>query len=165
MALTIEDGSLVAGANSYATVAECRAYAALRGLTLPVADGEVEILLIKAADYLESFEGRYKGSRVNATQALAWPREYVIIYGSDDFPVDEIPEQLKNAQCQLAFDAIANDLQATGTGREVVKEKVDVIEVEYAPGGGHVVQAVFAKAMAFLQPLFNSGFAVKSVRV
>ena len=61
--IIIEDGTNVEGANSFVTVEECRAFAEARGLTLPVDDSDVEILLIKAVDYLNSIENRFQGHR------------------------------------------------------------------------------------------------------
>ena len=98
MSLTIEDGSGVADANSFVTVAEATAYAAARGLSLPATDAEKEQLLVKAADYLLSVEDRFKGERVAADQALSWPRSNVYLYGSlEPLPNNQIPKALKNA--------------------------------------------------------------------
>ena len=46
MALIIENGTNVAGANSYATLTEILAFAALRGVTLSAVDATLEILAI-----------------------------------------------------------------------------------------------------------------------
>lgn len=168
MALTIETGAGIAGANSYATVAQAQAYAAARALTLPAGTPAVEALLIKAADFLESLEDQFKGSRVESDQALAWPRTDVYLFDSTDmFGEDEIPVQLINAQCQLAFDGVANTLQPTGSGREVIRTKVDVIETEYAKRGSGTIQPDFNKAMAILAPLLDnsSGFSLTTLRV
>ena len=56
MALIIEDGTVVAGANSFATDAELQAYAAVRQVSLPAAQAEREALLITAIDYIVSKE-------------------------------------------------------------------------------------------------------------
>lgn len=159
MALVIEDGTPVTGATSYATVAQARAYALARGVTLSAVDADVEKLLIKACDYLESLEPRFKGSRVApATQELAWPRTGVYLYSNPVmFAVDEIPAILIKAQCQLAVDAVDIDLMPSGSGKEVVKEKVDVIEVEYSKGQGSVSLPELTAALAILGPLFNGG--------
>lgn len=160
MALVIENGSGVADANSYATVAEARAYAAARGLTLPATDGPVETALVLACDKLESY--RYKGAKTDPANPLEWPRTAVYLPGAASALADDsIPVKLKQAQCQLAFDSTQTELQPTGTGREVTKEKVDVIEIEYAPsstGSGSVIPE-FNKAEALLAPLLASGGA------
>ncbi len=166
MALIVEDGSGVAGANSYASVAEVRAWAGVRGLTLPATDGAVEILVVKAMDFLESFRARFTGSKADAAQALQWPRTGATLDGVllED---DVIPAELKSALFQLTVDAQTLDLQPTGTGREVLREKVDVIETEYAERGSGTVLPQFTKALAFLQPLLSSSgaFGLRTVRI
>jgi hypothetical protein len=77
-----------------------------------------------------------------------------------------VPELVKRAQCQLAIDAATYDLMPTGAGREVVREKVDVIETEYAQRGSASVTPLFHKALSFLCPLFrNSSGRLRVVRV
>lgn len=158
MPLVVEDGSLVSGAVTYVTVAEARAFAAARGVTLPVADADVEVLLIKAMDYLASREDSFQGQRVDPEQALAWPRKGVTLYGSA-FPEDAIPNSLKLAQSQLTLDALTTDLMPNGSGREIVRQKVDVIETEYAPTGSGSVLPQLNKALALLEPLLRAGSA------
>lgn len=156
MALVIEDGSLVAGANSFVTVAEVRAFAEVRASTLPVADGDVEAACIRAMDYINAFRDKFKGIKVAASQALQWPRVGASVDGFE-LAQTEIPGVLKDAQCQLAVDAAALDLQPSGDGREVIREKVDVLETEYRPGAGGNPQPALTKARAMLEPLLRSG--------
>lgn len=168
MALIIETGDGVTDANSYATLAEWKSFAALRGIAVPT-DAAIEAALIQAADYIESLEDRFKGDRVLADQALAWPRQNVYLFGSSTALDDDyIPPQLKTGQNQLAADAIAlgGSLMPNGSGRQVVREKVDVLEVEYANTKSSSVLPVFNKALSFLAPLFgNGGMTVKTIRV
>ena len=164
MALVVETGALVLAAVSYITVAEARAYAAARGLTLPATDAALEPLIVLAADYLEQLEDRFQGSRVSATQAMAWPREYVYIRG-EALDIAVIPNELKMAQCQLAVDAVTTPLQPTGTGREIVRQKVDVIETEYGKTGSGSVIPEFNKAMAYLTVLFSTATSPGSLTI
>jgi hypothetical protein len=62
---------------------------------------------------------------------------------------------LKDAQCQLAVDANLTDLMPNGIGREVVREKVDVIEVQYAEMGVTNLQPELTRAQALLEPLLG----------
>lgn len=156
MALTVETGSIVPAAVSYVTAAEAREYALARGVTLSADDVVVERLLVNASDYLESLEDRYQGERVSAAQPLPWPRSGVYLFGSE-VASDSIPAQLKRAQMQLAIDAVNGDLQPTGAGREIVRQKVDVIETEYAQTGSGSVLREFNKAHDILKPLFRDG--------
>lgn len=166
MALIVEDGSGVAAANSYVSVAEARAWVGARGLTLPAGDTAVEQLLLKAMDLLESYRSQFSGAKTSASNPLQWPRTGATLDGValDD---DVIPTELKSALIQLAFDAQTTDLQPTGSGREVVREKIDVIETEYAKRGSGSITPQLNKALAFLQPLLRVGgaFGVRVVRV
>lgn len=168
MSLTIETGAIVAGADSYASVAELSSFATARGFTtLPALDADKEVLLRNACDFLDSLEGRYKGTRVSDSQPLAWPRKDVYLFSTATlFDKTTIPSQLKNAQCQLACDAVKFTLQPTGTGREVLKQKTDVIETEFAKVGVGTIRAEFNKAMAILAPTLRGGsFGVQTIRV
>lgn len=172
MALTIEDGTIVAGANSYVTVAEAVAFAQARGEVFPTLDADVEPLLIGAMDYLEGFRTQFSGSQVEpGVQDLQYPRVDSTVDGLA-FPSDKIPKELKYAQMQLAIDKYAiGDLAPTETGYAVAKEKVDVLEVEYATGGrlsgaSAPAEPSFPKADKWLEPLFGqSGSWLRTVRV
>lgn len=137
MALVIEDGTVVAGANSYIDVDTAKSYANARGVNLGTDDELIERRLVIAMDYLETLN--YKGVRTNpAEQELAWPRTGVIMDGIE-FDGDVIPARLRNAQAQLVIEqtngvAIFASTGASAEGGEkfVKREKVDVIETEYA---------------------------------
>lgn len=131
MALTVEDGSIVTGANSYITLAEARAYATDRGVTLSATDADLEPLLIKATDYLESFADRYKGEVVEYDQPLSWPRAYAEFRGYE-IDAATIPESLKRAQMQAVIELHNGvDLMPTETGARVKREEVGPIKTEY----------------------------------
>ena len=102
MALVIETGLIVTGANSFTTDAELLAYALDRGITLPSLEADRDILQIKAVDYLTSKEDRFKGCRVSELQTLLYPRHSVYANG---FLVasNVIPQNLKNAQMESAI--------------------------------------------------------------
>jgi hypothetical protein len=166
MVLVIEDGSGVAGANSYIDVTAARAYASARGLSLPAADADVEVLLIKAMDFIEAFRTEFQGLKTDAAQALQWPRTGATLDGYE-VASDTIPTVLASAQAQLAADANLQELMPTGTGREVVMEKVDVISVQYTESGDTNPQPIFTKAEALLKPLLKRGLfgSLRSLRV
>lgn len=179
MALEIEDGTGKADATSYVTVAEARAYALARGVTLG-ADPVVESQLVAAMDYLESLRARYQGHKTwprattehPAAQALQWPRRCVVI-DCTEFPEDAIPVELKRAQMQAVIELFNGfTLMASSDGRLVKREKVDVIETEYMTGQDMGAMgtsgATFPALDALLEPLFEScggGFALRTVRV
>ena len=164
MALIVEDGTIVANANSYNTVAEIRAYAVARGSTLPVADEDVEVLAIQATDYLESFYKKYQGYRTDpANQVLQFPRTGVVLYDDYEVGSNEIPTLLKNAHAQATIEAYESDLMPNHT-QGVKKEKVDVLEVEYLDGSSDSVG--LPKVDALIEPLFNPSatFSVRTRR-
>lgn len=171
MALTIEDGSIVANADSYATVAELTAYAAARGQTIAGTDGANEILLRKAMDYINSQESRFQGYRVDEENQLhAFPR-YNVYRGSFLLPSDEIPREAKYAQMALAIEAYTADLlptiEADAKG-SVIEERVEgAVTVKYAapPGGTVMWVSAFAKADALLATLYrNNGLTLLKTR-
>lgn len=168
MTIVVETGAIVSNANSYVTVAETRAYATARGVSLSATDTDVEILLIKAMDYLESKRSFFQGSKVSALQALQWPRSGVVI---DELDVLEttIPNELKQAQIRLAVE-ISNgvDVMPTRSSAFVKKEKTDVIETEYSEKIGTGIQPEMTAVEALLSPLFtatNSSLSLSTVRV
>lgn len=166
MTLIIEDGTIVAGAISYVTAAEARAWALARGITLSATDSVVEAQLVNACDLLQSLEPRFKGSRADDAQALAWPRQQVYLYGNTTaVATTYIPQQLKDAQCQLAYDASLTTLQPTGEGRQVVMKQVDVLVTQYSDTRASSVLPVFNKAMGILAPLFRTAGALSTLRV
>lgn len=114
-------------ANAFCDVAYADAYHSLRGNTLWTGtEPQKQAAIIKATDYIEQvygqrFIGTYSG------EGLSWPRYNVFQYASD-----AIPDVLRKATCELALEALAGDLNpATGGTQAVIREKVDVIEIEY----------------------------------
>ncbi len=165
MALVIENGTGVAGATSYVTLVEARAYATARGVTLP-SDADTTILVTKALDYLESLRDSYKGTKEYGAGYLQWPRTDVEI---DGFAVgiDAIPAELKNAQCQLAMEFYASvDPLATTSSAAIKSEKVGPLETVYALSDGERPGVVMPKVDALLAPLLKEvGFGLSTLRV
>lgn len=131
MALTIEDGTGVAGADSYATAAELAAYATRYGLTVPATVADQEVLLRRAAAAMDSLN--WRGTRTHrAQQALAWPRLGIVAHG-EVIGSTVIPGQIKAGQMVLAAEIHADDLAPPDDKKgAVLREKVDTLEVEYA---------------------------------
>lgn len=147
MPLIVEDGTGMADAESYISVAYADTYFDNRGITLwaTLLAAEKEQALRRAIDYLgQVYRLRWKGSRVNGTQALDWPRAFVerddfryaglngaaVIGGQFYYPSNEVPEEVKRANAEIAFKAASGDL-APDIGQRTIREKVDVLEVEY----------------------------------
>jgi hypothetical protein len=134
MALVIENGSIVAGANSFVTRAEYIAYALTLGVVVPNTD-VTDVQLVKAGQYIASFEGRLKGQLVDRDQAMPYPRSGLVLEGFE-WADDEIPRQVKLCQMQLAMDIQAgidlyNPPQSESTG--IKSERVEgAVTVVYA---------------------------------
>lgn len=132
MALIIENGTIVTGANSYITEAAFTAWAADRAVTLT---GDIEASILEAADYLETLA--FIGAKKTKEQPLQWPRTGVYIDGFE-YADTEIPDELKTAQYAIAL-SIAQGINPMGAiTRAVKREKVDVLEVEYADNAAAV---------------------------
>ncbi len=156
--IVVETGSVVTGANSYVSVADARLYAADRGVTLPVDDDDLGVMLIKAADYLETFACEYQGSKVSGlAQPLEWPRTGVSIHG-DELPSTVIPRSLINAQLQAMFAVNSGvDLQPVVNARDyVIREKVGDLEVAYANPLSVGIKSQISAVESLLAPLFGS---------
>jgi hypothetical protein len=141
MSLIVEDGSVVTGAESYISVADCTSYHALRGnsawalLTTP----QMEQALRRATDYmLQMYRNRWVGYRFSTDQKLDWPRlyvpypDYVAVFGiyAAYIPYTTIPDEVKNACSELALKASAGELLADAD-QVVIREKIGPIETEY----------------------------------
>jgi hypothetical protein len=162
MAIVVEDGSIVAGANSYITSAQ---YAAiLDDFGLFDSTGCAESNLKSAAQYLETFRTRYHGQKVSGDQRLQWPRRGVWI---DGFYLLQtiIPEQLKIAQALMAY-ALSQGQSAfnNSAGKEIISQSVDVISVTYSDTGAANAQPMFGQVEAQLAPLMRSGMTLQVCR-
>jgi hypothetical protein len=156
MALTVEDGSIVTGANSYVSLQDARDYASARGVDLPTDDGELEVLLIKAMDWIESMRDDFRGYKRTDDQPLQWPRYEVYV---DWYYVesDTIPRELRNAQMAAAVELHeGNELLANESDSgPVQQESVGDISVTYATRQRAVGPSAFAKPYAQLAPLLR----------
>jgi len=139
MALTIEDGTVITGADSYITVAELEAYCLERLLYMPD-DTEVgdqdeenkEAAILRAMSYIDS--RNFKGVKTDRANPLIWPRDGV--EDKDGYAVesDEIPTELTNALLRASYEEMYEPeiLQPNVSRDDLVKrEKIDVIETEY----------------------------------
>lgn len=159
MALVIEDGTGIAGATSFVTVAEFRAYATQRGIALPVADADVEIPLIKAMDYLANFEPRMSGVRIEEDQALFWPRRPDPPQTPAPSWQGTVPSTWKVMQMKLAIYALGGALIVAERpeDRGAVKAvTVGPIKTEYAGGAAGSSQPRFRDVDALLSPWLKS---------
>ncbi|MGM4891261.1 DnaT-like ssDNA-binding protein [Tardiphaga sp. 839_C3_N1_4] len=138
MALVVEDGSGVEGANAYLDAADFKAYADARGMPYEgKSDDEIEQALIRATGWLDAtYRSRWPGVRLNGrAQALAWPRSDAADADGEEISDDEIPQEVLDATAEAAFreltepGSLSPDLERGGAIRRL---KAGSVEVEYA---------------------------------
>lgn len=150
MALTTEDGSGLADAESYVSVADCTTYAAAHGLAFTGTESEQEAKLRRATQYLDT-EYTFKGERLTQTQALAWPRTVV----------PGIPREIVGACCELACKS--GDLWADVDASAVIEKTIGPITKKYAaPTNGG--QKRFAGVDALVKRWTYGNSTIKLVR-
>ena len=149
--VVVEDGSVVANANAYISVADSDAYFDDRGNVAwtEAADDAKASALIRAADFMvQRYRSRWKGVRKSSDQTLDWPRSVVIreeVLDTANYVLPEldqldsyiiennvVPEDIRRANAELAVRALASELSPDLTRSDDVKmEKVDVVQVHY----------------------------------
>lgn len=161
MALIVEDGTGVEGAESLASVEFADAYHAARGNAAWAAIASTEIkeqLLRKATDYAVGvYYGSWLGSQVSSAQALPFPR---YVNGSNV----GVPLSIQQAIAELALIAKTTSLMPNVT-RGKKRVKVGPIEVEY--DGASPASTKFVAASLRFSPWLSgmvNGAMVKLVR-
>lgn len=174
MTLIVEDGTGLSNAESYISVSDATAYHAARGNSAweSIASDTIrEQYLRKATQYLDSmYSARWRGSAINSTMSLDWPRAWVerddyngFVSGGQYYSYydsDSVPQGIKDACCEAALAVISADLLAE-QGQSVVREKVDVLEVQYSEFSSQRRRFPFIDSI--LRPFLVSGN--KGVRV
>lgn len=138
MTIVVEDGTIVADANSYVTIAEADSYFELERPNAPEwSDFSDELkeqslrFAVKVLD-LECWAG-YRSQPT--TQELAWPRTLVYDYDRRRyFTATEIPKFLKCAQYEFAYALGKEDRTIVGEaagGAGVKRARIDTLEVEF----------------------------------
>lgn len=141
MAFLVEDGTGLAAANSYVSVADADTYHGDRGNDgWTGTDAVKQAALIKATQFIDGTYAfiannaqrdpltGFGGPLVSNDQALSWPRVNVI--DKQNRPITGVPQKVKDATCELALLALSDDLLPT-EDRATKREKVGDLEVEY----------------------------------
>ena len=167
MTLVVETGAAtLASANTYYSLASADAYFDARGVSAWV-DGDddtKEYSLIKACSFFETLP--WIGLKSLSTQALEWPRRNVIDKNGYYVSATGIPLKIKQAQAELAYRYFTGGNPApdlTFSGGNVVRERVDVIEIEYDRGGKKDVPE-YLYIDYLLKPFLKGGINVELVR-
>lgn len=139
MTLTVETGVGLADAESYASVAEFKAYAAKVGYdyTTPTyTDTQIEQALRRATVWLDAkYRDQFQGTWTVSTQALEWPRSGVL-YRNTAIEAYSVPTLLKNALCEAAWRELTlpDGLSPDQAGDQIKRDKVGDVETEFRVG-------------------------------
>lgn len=135
MALVIEDGTRVAGANSYVSWTDYTAWADARGIDITQHNQQshIEQHILRAMDYFENLA--FIGRKASQEQPLQWPRTEVVI---DTYAIDAytIPQQVKNAIFEITKSIDDGDFALDPSDRQTVSEKIGDIQVTYSAAAG-----------------------------
>lgn len=133
---------LTVGVDTYATLADIQSWNEARGYTGTITEADV----LRAMDYIESLP--WSEARADDDSDLWW----------GDDPPDAVVTALKHAS---RMENESPGVLMPQTQQRVSKEKVDVIEIEYEPGGN--VQ-MFPALLRYLRTYVTSG-SVLNVRL
>ena len=154
--LIVEDGSIIAGAESYCTVAFADARLGNRGFTIwtNLTATEKEQALRRATDYMgQSYRASWLGCRVSSLQVLDFPRSGVTV---DTFPVSVtiVPLDIQNACAELAIRAASGELDAD-LSQGVISETVGELSVTYDRNSSRTKK--YSAVENLLRPYLQSG--------
>lgn len=164
--MLVEDGSGIVGANSLATTAQARTYAAARGLTLPsdttAGNAALTAFLVLGTDYLKQYA--YLGSQTyNGPSYLPWPRKCVRIAG-ETLADDAVPQGVIDALSQLCVEQQNGVILFPGSsGPAIRREKIGPLETEYAVSNGtsNAARMSMPAVDALLKPYRVRGFGLR----
>jgi hypothetical protein len=153
--LIIEDGTVVANANSWVTDAEYKAYAKLKGHSIPATQPERESNLANAYDFINfTYEDRLQGWRVTPqTQTGCMPRSDIYAYNLLVVSTS-IPQDFKNAQMLASFSINAGvDTNAVKTDANLASFTVPGVYSEtYQSGSSTPTLAQMPAVSKVLRP-------------
>jgi len=157
MALIVEDGTGLADAESYCSVAQANAYHAALGNQAwanLASDTLREQNLRKATNFMRQlYRMAWQGKPTKSTQALDWPR-YDVEVNDYWLASNVVPVEVKNACAELALKAIAGPLVVDLT-QGVKSKKVGPLEFVYDENSPRHTQYLAVDRM--LAPLLNGG--------
>jgi len=168
MALVVENGTGLANADSYLSVADADAYHTNHSNSVTwsgATTANKEKALRLATQHLDAkYETRWVGTRWSITQALNWPRSYVVLYDIYSISTTTIPQQLTDACAELALKQLSDtdlmpDLTNPGT---ISSESVSAGSVSTSTtyvGGGKSQLKRYRLVETLLRQLIKTGVA------
>lgn len=159
--LVVETGAGIAGANTYYSLASANSYFQSRGVTTweDADSADKQVSLIKATSYMETLP--WIGLKTYSTNPLDWPRRNVVDKNGYYVSATAIPLQIKQGQAEVALRYLtgSDPLPDLADSGQIVRERVDVIEVEYT-AQGKTAQPTFS----YVDALFSQ-FLLSSLNV
>lgn len=165
--LVVEDGTVVAGANTYNTLAAIIDYEAqytTGTVFLDKSTAEQKTIARLATRAIDAwFQDAWKGSRSTRDQRTDWPR-FNVRENRWWRPTSPLPQELRDAHAQLcvyaASDATIFASPSTTVGASVKRQKRKLgpleTDVEYVEGANSD-QKVYSLIEALLLPLLKTG--------
>lgn len=165
MPLIVEDGTGLANAESYVSVAYFKAYCDARGYSYDgKTDAEIEQALRRATEWIDAVYGsRFAGGRIATTQALILPQSG--LYDQRGYAVaqDAVPAQVQKATAEAARRELASPeslMPDVISGQIEKRIKVEGIEVEYAAGVASVTSQL--PTLTIVDGIMSSLFGVRN---
>ena len=163
MALIVETGAGIAGAESYNSVAEISAYWAKRGHTAfavawaAAITANHEGAAREATDFLDAEYGPfYRGTRKGYVQGKMWPRTSA--QDGTGYILPALPPELKQAHAELAGRAISGRLSDDADVAGFVQStsvKVGPISESITYAGGAMLEKKFGFLDGIMAPLLD----------
>lgn len=149
MALIVEDGTGVAGANAYQSEAQIIAYAAR--YDVEITTDEAEKAGLKATDAIEIY--KFQGERVDRDQSLSFPR-YGVEYDGFYYESTTIPPRFLTAYLELCLLYAQGIDILEAIERQTKEESFAVFKVVYDDNSDS--QAQYQKFESMIAPfLYN----------
>jgi hypothetical protein len=172
MAVAIDATVGGASANSFTTLAELTTYMEGRLNSSKFDDATTDNqnrALVEATRYLSVF--KWRGHRVDGTQALSWPRQWAYDPDSpiqDYYDTTVVPQRVKDATMELAFQFLkqgTTDVAALDAQAGIKRKRIDVIETEYDTVRRPVGLDAYPSVTRHIRPLLEAVGPFTSVLV
>lgn len=152
-----------ASTNSYVTAAEATTYleGRLNSTAWSAAVADQNAALVEAFREINLL--RFAGTKVTATQAGQWPRQWARDPDApwyDYFALTAIPQRVKDAQCELALEFLragTTDVASLPSSDGIIQKTVDVLTTIWAdPHSRAKGLARYPRVQQLLRPLFEA---------
>lgn len=137
MTLIVEDGTVIANAESYISVAEADTYWTNHGDPASWTDAttiQKEVALRYATSWID-VNYKWRSTLLEEAQVLDWPRG---LFVDDDCRTrggTTIPQELKDAEAEMALFQIDGNLHLSSTNTNLISREIGKSKDVYASGG------------------------------